>query len=84
LYEPADIAGRRARLAKVEAELAWLRHRHDIAMSAFRFEEATALGPAIAALENEQRALAAALPPPTPAIGVVPVLARPRRPRPRR
>lgn len=66
---------RRARLAEIERELARLHYRHDIAMSAFRFEEATALGPAIAALDRERQALADALPaaadPPT---GVVPVL----------
>jgi hypothetical protein len=67
-----------ARLAEVERELARLRHHHDIAMSAFRFEEATALGPAIAALEKERQALAAALPIPEPETGMVPVLARPR------
>jgi hypothetical protein len=79
LLEPVDIAGRRARLADVEAELARLRYRHDIAMSAFRFEEATALGPALAALENERRALAAELPLPAPETATVPVLGRPRR-----
>jgi hypothetical protein len=67
------------RLAEIERELTRLRYRHDIAMSAFKFEEATALGPAIAALEREQQALLAAAPEgpadeaPT---GVVPVLAR--------
>lgn len=80
-----DLARRRARLADVERELARLRHRHDIAMSAFKFEEATALGPAIAALENEQRTLAAATPAPpvdaAPPTDIVPVLTRPRRPR---
>ena len=83
-----DFAAQRGRLTEVERELARLRHRHDIAMSAFRFEEATALGPAIAALEQERQMLAAALParrePPT---GVVPVLTergRPARLRPRR
>jgi hypothetical protein len=74
-----DIAARRARLAEVESELARLRYRHDIAMSAFRFEQATALGPAIAALENERRALAASLPRPEPDTGTIPALARPRR-----
>lgn len=69
---------KQARLAEVERELARLRYRHDIAMSAFRFEEATALGPAIAALEHERQALAAVLPQaqcglPTP---VIPVLNR--------
>ena len=73
------IGEQRARLAEVERELALLRYRHDIAMSAFRFEEATALGPAIAALEKERQALAAALPAAEPETGVVPVLAQPRR-----
>jgi hypothetical protein len=74
-----DLSAQRARLAKVERELAGLRYRHDIAMSAFRFEEAMALGPAIGALERERQALVAALPPPSTETGVVPVLARPRR-----
>jgi hypothetical protein len=70
----------RARLAEIERELARLRYRHDIAMSAFRFEEATALGPAIAALERERQALDAALPAPAePPTGIVPALTRPRR-----
>ena len=79
-----DSAARRARFADVEAELGRLRHLHDIAMSAFRFEEATALGPAIAALERERQALAAELPPAAAATGVVPALARPGRMRRRR
>jgi hypothetical protein len=62
----ADLAAARARLADLDAEIARLRYRHDIAISAFRFEEATALGPAIAALETERHALAEAVPP-TPA-----------------
>lgn len=70
---------RRDRLAEIERELARLRYRHDIAMSAFRFEEATALGPAIAALEKERQQLTAALPQIEPPTGVTPVLARPRR-----
>jgi hypothetical protein len=74
-----DTAQKREQLAAVERELARLRYRHDIAMSAFRFEEATALGPAIAALEQERQALAVAVPPPEPESGTVPVLARPRR-----
>ena len=80
---PGDTAARRARLAAVERELARLRYRHDIAMSAFRFEEATALGPAIAALETERQALATALPLETPPPAAVPqLLRRGRRPRP--
>jgi hypothetical protein len=68
----------RARLAEVERELARLRYRHDIAMSAFRFEEATALGPAISALEKERQALAGSAPQPEPPTSVVPTLATPR------
>jgi hypothetical protein len=82
------LAAKRARLAAVERELTRLRYRHDIAMSAFRFEEATALGLTIAALEQERQTLVAKLPAdrelPT---GVVPVLmdrGRPARMRPRR
>ena len=75
-------AAPRVRLADIERELARLRYRHDIAMSAFRFEEATALGPRLAALERERQALIDALPPPEPAVtGVVPALAAPRRAR---
>ena len=78
-------AARRARLGDIDRELMRLRHRHDIAMSAFRFEEATALGPAIAALENERQTLAAAIPPAGAAdTGVVPTFARPPRLRRRR
>ena len=73
------ITARRARLAGIDRDLARLRYRHDSAMSAFRFEEATALGPAIAALEKERDRLAAALPDAEPPTGIVPVLARPRR-----
>ncbi|MGE5269380.1 MAG: hypothetical protein ACM3JG_06865 [Thiohalocapsa sp.] len=80
-----EIAVRRARLAEIERDLGRLQHRHDIAMSAFLFEEATSLGQEIAALDKARQALAAALPPPPAAheTGVVPVLARPRRSRPR-
>ena len=69
----------RARLAEIDRDLARLRYHHDIAMSAFRFEEATALGPAIAALEKERQRLAAELPSAEPPTGLVPSLARPRR-----
>ncbi len=72
------------RLAEIDRELARLCYRHDIAMSAFRFEEATALGAPIAALEKERQALAARLPPAAPATGVVPTLATPRTVRRRR
>jgi len=83
-----DLPLRRARLAEIERELTQLQYRHDIAMSAFLFEEATALGRTMAALEKERQALAADLPAPAPAreppSGVVPVLARPRAVRRRR
>jgi hypothetical protein len=82
-----EVASLRGRLAEVERELARLRYRHDIAMSAFRFEDATALGPAIAALEQERQALASALPVepvPKASSGVIPQLSQPRRSRRRR
>jgi hypothetical protein len=79
LHESTEIAARRKRLTEVERELVRLRCRHDLAMSAFRFEEAAALGPAIADLEKERQTWLAALPPPPTETGVVPVLARPRR-----
>lgn len=69
----------RARLVEIDRELTRLRYRHDIAMSAFRFEEATALGPAIAALEKERDRLATAFPDAEPPTGIVPVLIQPRR-----
>lgn len=79
--EKAEESARRRCLAEVERELAGLQHRHDIAMSAFLFEEATALGREIAALDRQRQALMAALPTaePEPPAGVVPVLDRPRR-----
>ncbi len=84
MTEPAEIAERRARLADIERRLARLQYRHDIAMSAFRFEEATALGRELAALDKERQALAAGLPAvdaAPPETGVVPILARPGRAR---
>ena len=80
----ASLAEQRARLAEVERELARLRYRHDIAMSAFRFEGAAALGPTIAALEQERQALGAALPEPESPDPVIPVLNRRARSQPRR
>ena len=74
---PADSA---ARLVEVDDELARLRSQHDLAMSAFRFDEARALQSRVAALEDERRALAVNLPPTLePPSGVVQTLARPRR-----
>ena len=83
-----EIEVKRARLATLERELCWLGSRHDLAMSAFKFDEANALQRRIEALEDERRALAAALPPveagAEPPVGIVPVLARPHRARRRR
>jgi len=79
---------KRARLAEIDRELGRLRWRHDLAMSAFKFDEASAMQRRIGALNDERRVVAAALPPPQPAaeppLGVVPALARPRRSRRRR
>jgi hypothetical protein len=81
--ERKEIGDRRAHLEAIDRELARLRATHDLAMSAFKFDEANALQPRIAALEDERRVLIVHLPAPPPAAepptGVVPVLARPRR-----
>ena len=75
-------------VAEIDAELARLRAQHDLAMSAFRFDEARALQARIAALEDERRELAASLPESKVAAaaesGVVPNLLRPRLSRRRR
>jgi hypothetical protein len=82
LNETQDLAARRARLAAIDRELDGLRSQHDLAMSAFKFDEASALQRRIEAIEDERRAFAAALPPVAaaaePPLGVVPRLARPR------
>ena len=74
---------KRTRLAEIEGELAGLQSQHDLAMSAFKFDEATALQHRIAACETERQALAATLPAPSagpePLSGIMPVLARPAR-----
>ena len=90
LRTDAGIAEQRARLDAIECELNLLLAQYELAMSAFKFDEASALQHRIASREAERRALAAALPPPAPARespppGVVPLLLRPRRgSRPRR
>ena len=77
-----DFVAQRARLGEIERELARLQAQHDLAMSAFKFDEANGLQRSIAVLETDRRALAANLPasPPTakPPSGIVPILARPR------
>jgi hypothetical protein len=57
-----ETRAQRLRLAAVEGELARLRAQCDLAMSAFKFDEANALQRRIEALEDERRAVAAALP----------------------
>ena len=58
----AEIEATRARLAAVERELAGLGVRHDLAMSAFKFDEAREVQQRIAALERERTELMDALP----------------------
>ena len=58
-----DIAAKRARLAALESELAWLKDQYDLAMSAFKFDEAREFHPRIEAAERERLALAEGLPP---------------------
>jgi hypothetical protein len=81
--ETPEIARRQRRAAELDLELANLQARHDLAMSAFNFGEANALQRRIEILEDERRAIAAALPPvktdAEPPLGVVPVLTAPRR-----
>ena len=62
-----DIAAKRARLAALQTELARLRDQYDLAMSAFKFDEARELHARIEAAERERLALADGLPPPPPA-----------------
>lgn len=83
LPESTEIAVQRARLAEIDRELPRLQGQHDLAMSAFQFDEANALLSRIAALEDERGDLIASLPVSSPSAepepGVVPLLARPRR-----
>ena len=79
-------AAARARLAALDCELARLAAQHDVAMSAFRFDEAGALQRRIVVLERERAAAAAAVPaaatPAEPPTGIVPRIASlPRRAR---
>ena len=65
----AELDAKRARLSLVERELSQLGTRHDLAMSAFRFDEARGLQLQIAVLERERGELRAMLPaaaPPPP------------------
>jgi hypothetical protein len=77
---------KRARLVAIERELSRLGSRHDLAMSAFKFDEARELQRRITVLERERAELEAVLPTPapTPPMEPVPVRIRARRPIPRR
>jgi hypothetical protein len=56
-------AGERIRLASVEDHLARLQAQYEVALSAFKFDEANALQRHIGALEAERQMLVRALPP---------------------
>jgi hypothetical protein len=62
----AELEAKRARLVLVERELSQLGMRHDLAMSAFRFDEARDLQQQITLLEHERAELIAVLPAPVP------------------
>src|ERR1700737_1375869 len=81
-----EMEAKRARLVAIERELSRLGSRHDLAMSAFKFDEARELQRRITVLERERAELEAVLPAPapTPPIEPVPVRIRARRPIPRR
>ena len=67
-----ELEAKRTRLAALERELLQLATRHDIAMSAFRFDEAGNLQRRIGVLERERAQLATVLPaaPPPQAVPV--------------
>jgi hypothetical protein len=67
-----ELEEKRARLAAVERELSGLDVRHELAMSAFKFDEARDLQQRIAVLERERAALVEALPPRTEPAAVMP------------
>jgi hypothetical protein len=58
----AELEEKRARLATVERELCGLGIRHDLAMSAFKFDEAREVQQQIAVLERERGELVEGLP----------------------
>lgn len=74
----AELEAKRARLTAVERELAELSGRHDLAMSAFKFDEARDVQQQIAVLEREQSELIDALPAPAP-LPPAPTMMRQRR-----
>ena len=83
------MAEQRGRLATMEGQLGVLQARYELAMSAFKFDEANTLQQKIAALEAERRVVAETLPSPplapAPPTGIVPMVGKgPRRGRARR
>ena len=52
MSETQELAAKRARLTEIDRELAGLRSQHDLAMSAFKFDEASALQGRIEALDD--------------------------------
>ena len=75
----AEFEAKCARLAAVERELAGLGNRHDLAMSAFKFDEARDVQQQIAVLERERAELVDALPPPAEPSPEAPLPLRVRR-----
>ena len=74
----AELEAKRARLSLVERELLQLATRHDLAMSAFRFDEARDLQQRIGVLERERAQLIAMLPATAPPPAEAPVKVRVR------
>jgi hypothetical protein len=74
-----NIPEKRARLAAAEERLARLRAQYDLAMSAFKFDEARELFTCIEAATRERDALVADLPSLPQAPAPVPVRVMPRR-----
>ena len=68
-----ELEAKRLQLSLVERELLQLGARHDLAMSAFRFDEARDLQKQITLLERERAELVAVLPAPAPPPPTVPV-----------
>jgi len=58
----AELEAKRRRLAAIEHELSQVGARHDVAMSAFRFDEARELQRRITILERERVEIEAVLP----------------------
>ena len=74
----AELEAKLVRLALVEQELLQLGARHDLAMSAFKFDEARDVQQRITVLERERAELVAVLPAVAPQPPAAPVLVRVR------